>query len=236
MNCPDWVRKDMKKSGQAKVQTGVKDMGSLFHGQKVMGYADGGEALKQEGLKASNAEYDSKSQKDKAVSSFKRLFEGSIDDPNSTAYKKYGAGRGQRERDFDAAEKQLDQLDALRKQESEKPVVNKVAPRTPKQDMVNDQDTSSRPSETKPQKFGAAFAAARKAGKQSFEWNGKRYTTEVAKAKKATAEGRDMDSSRQTSKAKAAPPRPRLNFSTPGDRTRWDAKYKATHNADGTPK
>lgn len=44
-------------------------------------------------------------------------------------------------------------------------------------------------SKAEPMKFGAAFAAARKAGQKTFEWNGKSYTTELASAKpKASAE------------------------------------------------
>ena len=38
---------------------------------------------------------------------------------------------------------------------------------------------------SKPAKsFKSAFAAARKAGKKTFSWNGKSYTTELAKTKK----------------------------------------------------
>jgi hypothetical protein len=95
MGCPDWIRQNMKKSSSGNVSTGRKDTGSLFHGDKMAkGYADGGEVLKQSGLAASNAEFDAMSSADKARSSFKRLFEGNIDDPNSVAYRKYGAGRG----------------------------------------------------------------------------------------------------------------------------------------------
>jgi hypothetical protein len=87
------MRQSMKKSGSGKASTGVKDMGSLFHGAKR--YADGGEVEAQEaadkaaGLKASAGE---------KGGMFQRLFEGNIDDPNSVAYAKYGAGRGKRER------------------------------------------------------------------------------------------------------------------------------------------
>jgi hypothetical protein len=64
-------------------------MGSLFHGPK--GYADGGEveAMKQEGLKASA---------DEKVGFFERLRAGNIDDPSSEAYRRFGAGRGQADR------------------------------------------------------------------------------------------------------------------------------------------
>ena len=83
MSCPTWVRGNMKKVGAGQVSTGRKDMGSLFHG--VKGYADGGEVLKQEGLKASAGE---------KVGLLERLKMGNIDDPNSKAYAQFGAGRG----------------------------------------------------------------------------------------------------------------------------------------------
>lgn len=35
--------------------------------------------------------------------------------------------------------------------------------------------------------FGRAFAAARRAGKKTFSWNGKKYTTELAKTPKTTS-------------------------------------------------
>jgi hypothetical protein len=234
----------MKKSGQSKPSIGVKDMGSPFHGQKVKGYADGGEVLKQEGLAASNKEYEAMSGVDKARTSFKRLFEGNIDDPNSVAYKKYGAGRGQTERDFKAADAQIDELDAIRKRADEKPAVTTVAPRTPKQDMVNDQDTSSRPEQKAPDTFGKAFAAARKAGKKTFEWQGKSYSTKMKDNTPAAGKG-ENESKAETKRLERnaknppkskVPARPKLNWSTPADRTRWDQKYKATHNQDGTPK
>ena len=40
---------------------------------------------------------------------------------------------------------------------------------------------------SKKQTFKEAFAAARKAGDKSFQWEGKKYTTELASEKKSTA-------------------------------------------------
>jgi hypothetical protein len=40
------------------------------------------------------------------------------------------------------------------------------------------------PASAKTSRFGAAFAAARKAGDKTFEFNGKKYTTEMASEKK----------------------------------------------------
>jgi hypothetical protein len=42
-------------------------------------------------------------------------------------------------------------------------------------------DTDTKP--TKPQSFKEAFAAARSGGGKTFEWNGKKYTTDLAPAK-----------------------------------------------------
>ena len=40
------------------------------------------------------------------------------------------------------------------------------------------------PASAKTSRFGAAFAAARRAGDKTFEFNGKKYTTEMASEKK----------------------------------------------------
>lgn len=123
---PDWLRGSHKKSGSSKVEHGKREMPGFHANQKdhpltekaphtsAMYLADGGmvymadgrdptEAeLKQMGLDASNAEREAGG-KPGLVEGFKRLAsrfsEGNIDDPNSLAYERYGAGRGRREYD-----------------------------------------------------------------------------------------------------------------------------------------
>ena len=49
------------------------------------------------------------------------------------------------------------------------------------------------PASAKTSRFGAAFAAARRAGDKTFEFNGKKYTTELAsEKKKAPAKGKAL--------------------------------------------
>jgi hypothetical protein len=99
----DWNRQSMKKDGGSAPQHGVRSTGSLFHSSAPVMLADGGSvdeaAMKQRGLDASN--------KEKPTGFFQRLREGSIDDPSSMAYKKYGAGRGRMEGEMDKAEAEM---------------------------------------------------------------------------------------------------------------------------------
>lgn len=54
-------------------------------------------------------------------------------------------------------------------------------------DEVAMQETLVQSLEQKPMSFKEAFRAARKAGGKLFEWNGKKYTTDMAKPKAAPA-------------------------------------------------
>lgn len=75
--------------------------------------------------------------------------------------------------------------------------------------------------EPKKQSFGEAFAAARKGGGKTFEWNGKKYTTEMAGEKKAAP-----------APAPAAPKAP-LRAETMQDRAEsYVAKRAAQREAD----
>jgi hypothetical protein len=56
--------------------------------------------------------------------------------------------------------------------------------------------------------FKEAFASARKGGDKSFEWQGKKYTTELAKPKAAAP----------APKAAAPAPTPKPKYETPYDR------------------
>ena len=124
---PEWARGSHKKSGSSKVEHGKREMPGFHADQKghpltekaphtaAAYFADGGmvymadgrdptEAeLKQMGLDASNRERENADANNRPgiVEGFKRLAsrfsEGNIDDPNSLAYERYGAGRGRRE-------------------------------------------------------------------------------------------------------------------------------------------
>lgn len=121
---PDWLRDSHKKTGKEKVEHGKRSMPSFHANQKghpltekvphtaAAYFADGGmvymadgrdptEAeLKQMGLDASNREREAAGSPG-IVGGFRNLIErfkeGNIDDPNSLAYERYGAGRGRRE-------------------------------------------------------------------------------------------------------------------------------------------
>jgi len=62
--------------------------------------------------------------------------------------------------------------------------------------------------------FKEAFASARGAGDKSFEWNGKKYTTEVASAKPAKV----TDTGDETSRLAARMPKPALKYQSLQDR------------------
>lgn len=84
-----WMRQNMKKSG------GSAAAGSMKKG--VVRMADGGDvteaADKAAGLAASSGE---------KVGFFERLRMGSIDDPKSEAYSRFGAGRAKADRDMES--------------------------------------------------------------------------------------------------------------------------------------
>lgn len=138
MGCPDWLRANMKKSGSTnagpKTQPNIRDTGSPFH--KVKGYADGGEveAMKQEGLKASAGE---------KVGFFERLRAGNIDDPNSEAYRRFGAGRGMADRQERMRDEAM--ADAFK---TAKPAETKSEPET--RDMDSSQQTTKPAAKPKP--------------------------------------------------------------------------------------
>jgi glucan-binding YG repeat protein len=63
--------------------------------------------------------------------------------------------------------------------------------------------------------FKEAFASARKGGDKSFEWQGKKYTTELAKPKAAAPAPK---AAAPTPKAAAPAPAPKPKYETPYDR------------------
>lgn len=79
------------------------------------------------------------------------------------------------------------------------------------------------PTVTKKQSFKEAFAENRKAGNKTFEWEGKKYTTEMAGEKKATP------------KTEAAPKpaaKPAAKYETPYDRMNRENRETSQSRAD----
>ena len=184
--------------------------------KKAKRYQEGGEAEdKKRGLGAS---------KDDKVGFFERLRMGNIDDPKSEAYKRFGAGRGQAET---TKEKKaiksykgsanpfqgddVDPFSAVRKPSGE--IMREPAKAAPKMN------------------FGQAFAAARKRGDKTFEFNGKKFTTQVKgetkKPKAATTRGPSRgtqdegdageEAARKAKEAKMAKAREMRKQTDPGD-------------------
>ena len=72
------------------------------------------------------------------------------------------------------------------------------------------EDTTSEatPEPAKPSNFKQAFASARKAGDKTFEFNGKKYTTELASSTPAKV----TDTGDETARLKARVPKPAPNY------------------------
>jgi hypothetical protein len=73
---------------------------------------------------------------------------------------------------------------------------------------------SMAPAAEKKQSFKEAFASARGAGDKTFEWNGKKYTTEMASSKPAKV----TDTGDETSRLTARMPKPALKYQSLQDR------------------
>lgn len=224
---PKWSRGDHKKSAPKHSTQGVRQMPSLFHGAKDAQYsgpalfADGGEvseeALKAEGLKASAGE---------DVGFLKRLSMGNIDDSSSEAYKRFGAGRGRSEREASAAFKQMDDIESGRQAEMNRlnDEAKSQAHKVETYPLPDNRDMDSTAQTTKP----ASRAPARAAEAPS-----KAVDYSSAPDESAAETARIVRIARATDKVKA---RPRMNWSTPADRARWDEKYKGRYNEDGSRK
>lgn len=68
------------------------------------------------------------------------------------------------------------------------------------------------------QSFKEAFAEARKGGGKTFEWNGKKYTTEMAGASKPAAKVTDTGDETARLKARSAAPAAKPKYETGFDR------------------
>lgn len=78
----------------------------------------------------------------------------------------------------------------------------------------------AQPSAPRKQSFKEAFAEARRGGGKTFEWNGKKYTTEMAGASKPAAKPSVTDTGDETARMAARAPAPAKKpaYETPYDR------------------
>ena len=183
--------------------------------KKAKRYQAGGEAEdKKRGLAASKGE---------KMGFFERLRMGNIDDPKSEAYKRFGAGRGQAE-----TSKEKAAIKAY-KGPSE---AGMGTPDSPSPFTGSTGQTKREPAKAAPKmNFGQAFAAARKRGDKTFEFNGKKFTTQVKgetkKPKPATTRGPSRgtqdegdageEAARKAQEAKMAKAREMRKQTDPGD-------------------
>lgn len=70
------------------------------------------------------------------------------------------------------------------------------------------------------QTFKEAFAEARRGGGKTFEWNGKKYTTEMAGTPKPAAKVTDIGDEMARLKARSPAPAAKQKYETPFDRSR----------------
>jgi len=76
---------------------------------------------------------------------------------------------------------------AMNRASSAEPSIPDAAPRESVGRMDGMTESAAQEPKAEPMKFGAAFAAARKAGQKTFEWQGKKYTTDMASDKPKAA-------------------------------------------------
>ena len=88
-------------------------------------------------------------------------------------------------------------------------------------------DTGEEAIEPKKMSFKEAFASARKAGDKTFQWEGKKFTTEVAGEKKPA---KVTDTGDETSRLSARMPKPQLKYQSLADRARG---YEAEREKSG---
>lgn len=86
--------------------------------------------------------------------------------------------------------------------------------------------TKPEPTKSEPANFKQAFAAARKAGDKTFEFGGKKYTTELASSKPAKV----TDTGDEASRLAARMPKPALKYQSLQDR---EIEAEAKRRAEG---
>ena len=88
------------------------------------------------------------------------------------------------------------------------------------------------------QSFKEAFAEARKGGGKTFEWNGKKYTTEMAGASKPATKPSVTDTGDETARLKARAPAPaaKPKYETPYDRMNRRNREESAAREESTPR
>lgn len=98
---------------------------------------------------------------------------------------------------------------------------------------------AAEPAAPRKQSFKEAFAEARRAGGKTFDWNGKKYTTEVAGAKPTTKPATDTGDETARLRARApapAPAAPKPKYETAYDRMNRRNREEAAARSAATPK
>jgi len=93
-------------------------------------------------------------------------------------------------------------------------------------DTGEESSRSMAPAAEKKQSFKEAFASARGAGDKSFEWNGKKYTTEMASSKPSKV----TDTGDEATRLAARMPKPQLKYQSLQDR---EIEAEAKRRAEG---
>ena len=91
------------------------------------------------------------------------------------------------------------------------------------------------------QSFKEAFAEARRGGGKTFEWNGKKYTTELAGAAKpaaprAAAKPAVTDTGDETARLRSRAPAPKPKYETPYDRMNRRNREESAARSAATPR
>lgn len=100
---------------------------------------------------------------------------------------------------------------------------------------------AAEPAAPRKQSFKEAFAEARRAGGKTFEWNGKKYTTELAGSKpSAPAAKPSTDTGDETARLSARAPapaaKPKPKYETAYDRMNRRNREEAAARSAATPK
>lgn len=101
-----------------------------------------------------------------------------------------------------------------------------------------DSEETEKPTPQK-QSFKEAFAAARRSGGNSFEWNGKKYSTQVAGSKSSSAAAKPVtDTGDETARLRARAPAPaaKPKYETSYDRMNRRNREEAAARSASTPK
>lgn len=98
---------------------------------------------------------------------------------------------------------------------------------------------TAEPAAPRKQSFKEAFAEARRGGGKTFEWNGKKYTTEMAGEKsaapKTAARAAAPDTGDEMARLRARAPAPKPKYETPYDRMNRRNREEAAARASSQP-